>query len=100
MMVRLDADDAAPGSFSDERTELVEFERVAENVAVGTGELIGERDDRAADRLGRIRNRRAVTRRVVADALACELLEQQRRNVTAAIVGTSTISPFRSNSLR
>ena len=57
MMIRIDADDAAPRAFSNERAELVELKAVAENVAVRSGKLIRQRDDRAGDRLGRIWNR-------------------------------------------
>ena len=85
-MVGVDADDAAPGPLPDQRAEAVEFEAVAEDVAVGARELVGERDHRAADGLGRIGHRRAPARDVVADAFARQFLEQERRDVAAAII--------------
>src|SRR6516162_5305388 len=86
MMVRIDTDHAAPRALTHERPQTVELETMAENVAVGTGERIGHRDDRPADGVGRIWKRRSVSWRIVSYPLAHELFEQQRRDVAAAVV--------------
>jgi hypothetical protein len=77
-VARVDADDAAPRAHADQRAEAVELEAVAEDVAVAACELVRQRDHRAADRLFRVRVRRRPARYVVGDALAGELLQQQR----------------------
>src|ERR1700730_12866387 len=41
-MTRPDADDAAPRAFADQRSEPVQFEAVAKNVAVGPRVLVGD----------------------------------------------------------
>src|SRR6516225_6487886 len=93
-MVRLYADHAAPRAFADEWPEFVEFEAMAENVAVRAGELIRQRHHRTGDRFGWIGMRRTVPRSIVTDALARQLLQQQRRDVTSAVVTDVDDQPF------
>ena len=85
-MARIDADHAAPGALADERADLHQLEAVREDVAVGAGVLVGERDQRAEGGVGRVGVGLFPPREVVADALARELLEQELRDVTAAVV--------------
>src|SRR5581483_3951817 len=84
-MIRIDADDAAPRAFTDERTEAVELKAVAENVTVRAGKLIRDCNDRATHGFRWIRYGFTVAWNIVADPLAREFLQQQRRNVSASI---------------
>ena len=79
------ADDAAPGAFADQFAKAHRLEAIRENVAVGGGELVTERDHRADEGLRRIRLRRAVARDLDHDERAPEPLDDERRNKAAAI---------------
>ena len=85
-MPRPDADHAAPGARAHQRADLHQLEAVREDVAVGAGVLVGQRHDRAQRRLVRVGRRPHPARGAVADALARELLQQELRDVAAAVV--------------
>jgi hypothetical protein len=46
-VAHVDPDDASPGPLTDDGTELLDLEDVAEDVAVGAGELVGEANEGA-----------------------------------------------------
>src|SRR5262245_36705606 len=80
-----DADNAAPGTFADQLAEPELLERVAEDVAVRAGVLVGHRDQRPARRLVRVWLRCAPARERVCQPAACQPLQQQARYVAATV---------------
>src|SRR5205807_1580687 len=86
LMARPDADHTAPRARAHQRTQLHQLEVVRKDVTVGARVLVGERDDRTDDRFVRIGRRLHPTRERVAGPLARYLLEQELRDVTAAVV--------------
>src|SRR5580704_4387159 len=84
-MARPDADHASPGPLAHERPEAIDLEEVAEDIAVGTCELVRQRDHRSGRRLWGIRKNVAPPRHVVPDALARQFFQEKRRYVAAAV---------------
>ena len=81
-----DADHAAPGALADELADAHQLEAVAEDVAVGPRLFIGQRDHGTRRGLVGIAGRLAPAQQVPGDALAGDLLQQQLRDMAAAVV--------------
>src|SRR5438067_763402 len=65
--------------------QVRQLERVREDVAVRPSQLVRERDHRPRGRLVRVGLRRCPARKVVADPLPAQLLQQQARYVPATV---------------
>src|SRR5262245_53145378 len=74
---RPDSDDAAPGSFPHQRSEVHQLERMRDDIAVGTRVFVAYRYHRTEDRFGRIRCWNAPTRKIVTDSPAREFFQNQ-----------------------
>ena len=85
-VARPDADDAAPGARAHQRADAHQLEAVREDVAVAAGVFVGQRHHRAGGRFLGVGRGAAPARHVVGDALARHLLQQQLRDMAAAVV--------------
>ena len=81
----LDADHAAPGAGADHRAEAEQLDRRRDDVTVGSGELVGQRDHRATPRVDRIRHRLVSAPGIPADQAAGQLLHDKLRDMPAAV---------------
>ncbi|OFA59558.1 hypothetical protein BEN35_02095 [Streptomyces fradiae] len=86
VVTAVDADDAAPGAGADDRADAQRLDRGVDDVAVGAGELVRDRDDGPARRVLRIAERPHAAREVPADDAAGQLLHDELRGVPAAVL--------------
>ncbi len=81
----VDAHHAAPGPGADHGTDAPQLGHLGDDVAVGTGKLVGEDDDRSARRVVRVGPGLLAARHAPARHLAADQLGHQLGGVPAAV---------------
>src|SRR5205807_9599957 len=84
-LVAFDADHAAPGAGADDRAQAEHLDRRRYDVAVGAGELVGHRDERAAPGLLGVGLRGQPAAHAPGDDAPGQLLHDQLGDVPAAV---------------